>query len=161
MTADAIEELANRVHAMPDPEARSAALGLVQAVMDLHASGLNRLMEILSGLEHGEEAIEAMAADANVCGLLLLHDLHPIDIETRVARALDRPEFRSRRARVELISTAGGVVRVHVQGGAALAAAVEATLLEAAPDAVDIRIEGAAQAKNGFVPVEALVQAGM
>ena len=143
MTKDAIEALVQKVQSLPDPNARQTALDLVQAVMDLHTEGLERMLEILSDLEAGGAAIDTLAADDLVGSLLLLHDLHPLDLETRVLRALDRPEFRARGANVELISAANGMVRVRIEGGSALRGAVEATITEAAPDASEIQIEGA------------------
>ncbi len=126
MTKDAIEALVQKVQALPDPSARQTALDLVQAVMDLHTEGIERMLEILSGLETGSASIDALASDDLVGGLLLLHDLHPLDLETRVLRALDRPEFRTRGANVEFISATNGMVRVRIDGGPALRGAVEA-----------------------------------
>lgn len=157
MTKDAIEALVQKVQALPDPDARQTALDLVQAVMDLHTEGIERMLEILSGLEAGSASIDALASDDLVGGLLLLHDLHPLDLETRVLRALDRPEFRARGAHVEFISAANGMVRVRVEGGPALRGAVEAALMEAAPDASELQIEGASAAAPGFVPLAALM----
>ena len=44
-------------------------------------------------------ALDALAADELVSGLLLVHGLHPYDVTTRVARALDsvRPYLGSSR----------------------------------------------------------------
>ncbi len=150
MTKEAIEALVQKVQALPDSYARQTALDLVQAVMDLHAAGLERMMDVLADLDTGGAAFDAFAADGLVSSLLLLHDLHPLDLETRVTRALDRPG-------VELLSTANGVVRVRVKGGPGLREAVQTALMEAAPDAVDIQVEGGAPVSGGFVPLTALV----
>ncbi len=157
MKTHAIEGLVQKVQELPDPNARRTALDLVQAVMELHAAGFERIMEILSDPQTGGAPIDALSADGLVSSLLLLHDLHPLDLETRVRRALDRPEFRSRGAVAELISIANGVVRVRVEGGHALRAAVESALLEGAPDANDVVIEGAGGGTADFVPLAALM----
>jgi len=157
VTRDQIEPLVGKVQALADPKARKTALDLVQAVMDLHTEALERVMEIVADSACGGEVIEALGNDGLVSSLLLLHDLHPLDLETRVVRALDRPEFRSRGASVELITAANGLVRVRLEGGHALRAAVEAAVGEAAPDAAEIQIEGGAPAATpGFVPLAAL-----
>lgn len=159
MSTGRIESLVREVQSLPDARARNTAMELVQAVMDLHAAGLSRMVEIISQADAGGGIASAIAADSTVSGVLLLHDLHPLNLNARVTRALDRPEFRARGARVELLSIADGVVRVHVEGGPALRSAVETALYEAAPDAAAIDVEGSAgdAAANGFVPLEQLL----
>ena len=53
MNADRLEDLVQKVRSLKDSDARDAALELVQAVMDLHAAGLDRMMEIVSTSEAG------------------------------------------------------------------------------------------------------------
>lgn len=155
MTPDAIGTLVAKVQDLPDAVARNTALDLVQAVMDLHAEALGRALEIVAEANGGSEVMEALGADAVVSGILLLHDLHPLGLEARVRRALDRPEFRARGASAELLAVDGENVRVKIEGGHALREAVETALSEAAPDAV-IEIEGAAHSAS-FVPLAALM----
>jgi hypothetical protein len=155
VTPDRIEQLVAKVRALPDQEARNVALELVQGVMDLHSSALERALQIVGGAKNGSEVIRELGADHLVGGVLLLHDLHPVDLETRVRQALDRPEFHARGASAELLSIKDGTVRVKIDGGHGLRTAVEAALNEAAPDAV-VEIDGAT-AMAGFVPLTALV----
>ena len=153
-----IEELVQKVQSLPDPGARRTSLELVQAIQDLHATALERMMEIIDGSEGGRAIVDALAADPRASSILLLHDLHPLDLEARVARALDDPAFHSRGAAVELVSIDGGVIRVRIDGGAGLKHAVEKVLWEAAPEAADIVLEGEPdRAPNNFVPLEALL----
>ena len=51
-------------------------------------------------------------------GLLLLHGLHPLDLEARVRQALDkvRPYLRSHGGNVELLGVDEGVVRLRLEG---------------------------------------------
>ena len=70
--------------------ARERAEELVRLVVDLYGAGLERLLEIVH--ESGrldDELLDRLAADDLVASLLLVHGLHPYDVETRVARALD------------------------------------------------------------------------
>lgn len=158
MKSERIEELVQKVQALPDPAARQTALDLVQAILDLHAGALERMMEIIATTESGPPIIDALGADPRVSGILLLHDLHPLDLETRVAQALDDPAFRSRGAAVELIAIHDGVIRVRIDGGPGLKLAVEKALWEAAPEAVELLIEGGSvQVSSNFVPLEALL----
>jgi hypothetical protein len=71
---------------------------LVQSLMELHGTGIGRMMEIVaeSG-ESGLDVIDGFGRDELVGGLLLLYGLHPIPLETRVRQALDkvRPYLQS------------------------------------------------------------------
>ena len=157
MKSEHIEELVQKVQSLPDPNARQTALELVQAILDLHAEAVERMMEIIAGGDSGPAIIDALATDPRASSILLLHDLHPLDLETRVARALDSPAFRSRGASVQLVSIEDGVIRVRIDGGPGLKQAVEKALWEAAPEAVDLIVEGAPeQVSSNFVPLEAL-----
>ena len=159
MNTDRIEELVRHVQALPDPAARNAALELVQAVMDFHAGGLERMMQVVSDADSSGRVKQALGADELVSSILLLHDLHPLDLQARVARALDQTAFQSRGAKVELLSTDGGIVRVQIEGGLGLRAAVEKALANAAPDAEHIALEGAGGQipAADFVPLEQLL----
>jgi hypothetical protein len=156
--SEQIEELVQKVQSLPDPGARQTALELVQAILDLHATALERIMEMVARGEGGQAIVDALATDPRASSILLLHDLHPLDLETRVARALDDPAFRSRGASTELVSIQDGVIRVRIDGGTGLRQAVEKALWEAAPEAVEVLVEGAPdQISNNFVPLEALL----
>ncbi|MDP9220184.1 MAG: NifU family protein, partial [Actinomycetota bacterium] len=88
---DRIEALLGELDAAGDPAVRSRAEELVRLLMEFYGAGLARMA---AGLEAagagGRELLETLAEDELVGGLLVLHDLHPVDLETRVGRALDR-----------------------------------------------------------------------
>ena len=159
MNTARIEELVSRVRSLPDPNARNVALDLVQAVMDLHSSALARMMEIVSETDAADQVGSALANDDLVASLLLLHDLHPSDLETRVKRALEQPALHAEGTRVELVSLDEGVVYVRIEGGPSLKTAVEQLLSNAAPDAAGIVVEGADDRAGSanFVPLEQLL----
>ena len=146
-----IEELVNKLERASDPELHTAAIELVQSVMELHGAALERLLDIVSQSNEGESVTGKFVADDLVASVLLLHGLHPEEMETRVLRALDkvRPFLHSNGADVELVSIADGVVKLRVQkegGGCASTAAtmksaVEDAVTEVAPDAAQIMAE--------------------
>jgi hypothetical protein len=43
-----VEELIRKIEGLSDPEARAAAVELMQSLMEFHGAGLDRLMEIVS-----------------------------------------------------------------------------------------------------------------
>jgi Fe-S cluster biogenesis protein NfuA len=89
-----------------------------------------------------------------VASMLLLHGLHPDDLETRVLRGIEkvRPYLQSHGGDVELAGVRDGVVRLILRGtcgscpssSLTLKNAVEDALFEAAPDIVEIVAENAA-----------------
>ena len=62
---------------------------LVRTVADLYGAGLERMLDLLH--EQGvltDAALDALAGDDLVAGLLLVHGLHPHDTVTRVSLAI-------------------------------------------------------------------------
>ena len=74
---------------MPEGPQKTACKELVHLLMDVHGTGLERIMEIVfesSGT--GTAIIDELGRDTITGSLLLLYSLHPDDLETRVNRAL-------------------------------------------------------------------------
>ncbi len=159
-----IDGLVRKLDSSPDPSLRGTAQELVQSLMELHGAGLERILEIVSsnGGDAGAVLVESLAHDALVSSLLVLYGLHPEDFETRVRRGLDklRPFLRSRGAAVDVIAIAGDQVRLKIEGPrpVELQEAGREALLETAPDAVDIVIEGGVDRapSSSFVPLTSL-----
>jgi hypothetical protein len=69
------------------PAAREAGEALLAAAVELHTSALAALVERLRDAG-GDEAVDAVASDARVGPILVLHALHPSDLASRVETAL-------------------------------------------------------------------------
>ena len=162
-----IEQLVQRINALADSEARTAALELLQAVMDLHGSAMARLVEVLANAgEAGRSALTELGNDPLLCGLMVLYEVHPVAIEDRVAAAIEkvRPQLRKRGASVELLGISDGVVQleVHASGHGchsspdAVKQQVEQAVLEAAPETTEIRIHGISASSAVLIPVNML-----
>jgi hypothetical protein len=157
-----IDGLVRKLESSADPASRGTARDLVQSLMELHAAGLDRILEIVSstGGDAGAVITQSLAHDALVSSLLVLYGLHPEDFETRVRRGLDkvRPLLRSRGAALHIIAIAGDQIRLKLEGPAELQEAVREALLETAPDAVEILIEGGMDRarSSSFVPLTSL-----
>jgi FAD/FMN-containing dehydrogenase len=148
-----IEKLAESLANMTDVKCRETAQSLIEAILELHGNALDRMLHIAfdSGSE-GHTLIRKFASDPLVAGLLVLHNLHPDSIETRVRAALSKVN-----APVDSVTVTAGVVRVRLmEAGQQLQDRARAAALEAAPDAAAIVIE--ARASDGFVPLSALSQ---
>ena len=169
--AQSIESLISRLEGISDPAAKAAAQELVQALMEVHGAGLERWLDIIreSG-DPGRAIIDRLGRDELVRSLLLLYGLHPVDLHTRVAEALDglRSSLESNGASAELVSIDDeGAVTVHFQAkssgcgssGSSLKSSLEAALHEAAPDASSIHIKDTSLSSSGiaFVPLANLL----
>lgn len=143
-----VEELIDTLAKLNDPVARASAHELMQTLLSLHRDGLTRFLEIVRQSDSGCAIGAAIAQDKVVASLLLLHGLHPIELETRVRQALEqvRPSVRGHGGDLELVAIAARVVRVRVVGQCALSSeALEHYLEEAfvaiAPDVEVIEVE--------------------
>jgi hypothetical protein len=137
-----------------------AARELVQLLMEVHGTGMERIME---------PTIGRLGQDPIVRSLLLLYSLHPEDLETRVLKALDTVGSRLLKfdAKVELVSLRDGDVRLqlrtsgHAHGSAAknLRSIVEEGIFDQAPDSTSLTILGLEdEDASGFVPLESLLK---
>ena len=103
--------------------AAAAAEELVRLLLGLYGDGLGHIMDALSAEGAAGEAVrDRLLADPLVESLLLLHDLHPLDVDTRVQRALDRvrPYLGSHAGGVEYLGTGpDGVARLRFRRGEA------------------------------------------
>jgi len=149
-----IEALVHQCDAIADPKLRHDVQELLQAVMELHSAALERLMTLVNDREtEAPGLINALSADELVGNLLLLHGLHPVDLQTRVERALAGIEgiLRGYGAHVEILGMPGGAIRLKVWGVTTSAvarsarAAIEEALNGAAPDAVSVAVLGLEQ----------------
>lgn len=159
-TGDRIESLLE-ASAAGGAAARVRAEELVGSVSGLYGAGLGRVLEILD--ETGRldaELLDALVGDDLVASLLLVHDLHPHDVETRVRRALDtvRPYLGTHGGDVELLGVADdGVVRLRLLGSCdgcpsssvTLQLAVEGAVEAAAPEMTRIEVDTSQSGAGG------------
>lgn len=149
-----IEELVQAIETMPGENDRRQARELVQTLLELHGAGLNRMLEIVheSGPE-GQALINQLGDEPLVSNLLLLHGLHPLDLETRVRHALEevKPRLGLHGGSVDLVEvTPEGIVRLQLEGNCegcpssrvTLKYSIEEALYAAAPDIVALEVTG-------------------
>ena len=151
--ADRIEKLIQEVALFTDAHARATTEELIQTLLDMYGEGLARILEISAQNEvSGPTLIEMFAQDELISSLFLLHGLHPINIEARIARALVevRPYLKSHGCNVELVRVENGVayVRLETSGNGrhsstiTLQHTIEEAIYKAAPDLDGIQVEG-------------------
>ena len=152
-----METLLGEIERLADPNARAKAAEMVQVLLELYGEGLARMMEAVARREESEGTFKVFADDELISHLLLLHGLHPLDVETRVVQALEevRPYLQSHGGNVELLGVEGGVARVRLQGSCdgcpsstmTLKLAIEEAVMKAAPDLEGIEAEGVTEPK--------------
>ena len=161
--------LVHELESITDPAARASARELMQLLLDLHAQGIDRMLDIVAqDQEHGQPIIDNFGEDPLVSSLLILYGLHPLDLEGRVSRAVEniRSKVFKSGGEIRSFSVNDGVVRVHVQVSGhgcgsttgTLRTLIEDAMYEAAPDMSSLALEGLEEktSSSGFVPLERL-----
>ena len=164
-----IETLLGEIEVSADPNFRARVRELVQLMMDLHCAGVKRMLELIRAPgDGGDGLIQKLGRDDLVASLLILYDLHPLNLEARVIEAVDKlsKRLRAHEGEVELVSMEHGAIRLRIQANShgcgsnaqALKEMAEDAIYQAAPDLTSLTIEGAEE-KTGFVPLEMLQSA--
>ncbi len=148
-----VEELLDALKGGGFGPASSAAEELVGLLVGLYGDGLARVMTVLAEQgPAGEEMIAKLADDPLVESLLLLHDLHPLDVDARIQRALDRvrPYLGSHAGGVEYVGVFDGVARLKLEGSChgcpsstvTVQLAITGAVQDAAPEVSEVVVEG-------------------
>src|SRR6476661_7722457 len=146
--------------------ARERAERLVGEVTDLYGAGLERMLRIAVAADPA--LVDSFVADDLVASLLLVHGLHPHDVERRIEDALDsvRPYLGSHGGDVHLLEVDGAVVRLQFAGSCkscpsssvTLELAVEDAVRAAAPEISSIEVVAAeAEATPAMIPADSLM----
>jgi Fe-S cluster biogenesis protein NfuA/nitrite reductase/ring-hydroxylating ferredoxin subunit len=148
-----LQELLEKLEALAEPQARALAQESLQALLALYGGGLARILQILDAAGPAAESVtQALLDDSVVRGLLMIHGLYPVDLETRLQEALGkvRPYLESHGGNVEVTSLRDGVAHLRLKGtchgcpssAVTLELAIKDAITEACPDLVDLQVEG-------------------
>jgi Fe-S cluster biogenesis protein NfuA/nitrite reductase/ring-hydroxylating ferredoxin subunit len=149
-----------------------AAEELVRLLVGLYGDGLAHIMAALTedgeGGPAGTAVLDRLTGDPLVESLLLLHGLHPLDVDTRIQRALDRvrPYLGSHAGGVHYVGVTGGVARLRLEGNCdgcpssavTVQLAIEGAVQDAAPEVSEVVVEGVTETPAAAGP--ALLQIG-
>jgi Fe-S cluster biogenesis protein NfuA len=164
-----IELLIREIDDSGDPATQARLQEIVQAMLDYHGAAITRLVEAIRQTK-GPDVMQNLASDELISSLLLLYDLHPVDLQTRIEQALDkvRPYLQSHGGEVEVLSTDGGIVRLRMKGSChgcpssalTMQTTIEQAIYAAAPDIAELEVEGIvseqAATPAGFVSLAAV-----
>jgi len=135
------------------PGVAPAAEELVRLLVGLYGDGLGHIVAVLRDQgEPGVAMLHKLAEDPLVESLLLLHDLHPLDVDARIQRALDRvrPYLGSHAGGVEYLGVRDGVALLRLEGSChgcpsstvTVQLAIEGAVADAAPEVTKVVVEG-------------------
>ena len=149
-----IEALLDELRSHAGPQVAETAEELVSCLVELYGAGLAAIIGIVGSDPHGAgpRLLDGLVADPLVESLLLVHDLHPLDIGARAQRAVDQvlPQFGAHAGQVELLGVDDqGVIHLRIEAAGhgcgsspdAVRAALEEAVTGAAPDAAGVDVE--------------------
>jgi hypothetical protein len=144
--AERIDALVQQLALTADPEARAKAQELVRLVMQMYGAALARIVALLE-----KDTVAGLLADDLIASLLVLHDLHPHDAQTRIEHGLARVatltgvEISVLRADANGVRVQVGTDRPAHATAAELKRLIEGVVHAATPDVTVIDVEGLAE----------------
>jgi len=164
-----LSELVTEFEHLPDGPQKTRGRELIQLLMEVHAEGLERVMEVVFESREGGSPLVTRLGDDEVTGaLLLLYSLHPDSLETRVNTAVERirPRLRKLACVIDEVYIDEGDVRLRItksghgcgSSTSELRALVESGIYELAPEVASLEILGLEEkSAAGFVALESLI----
>jgi Fe-S cluster biogenesis protein NfuA len=149
-----IEKLLAELASSAAPQLAQTAEELVRCLVELYGDGLTEMVRIVGeDAEAGPRLMHSLIADPLVESLLLVHDLHPLEVGARVQRAIDQvlPQFGSHAGQVEFGGIDDrGVIHLRLEAAAghgcgsspdAVRLAIGDAVTAAAPETAGLDIE--------------------
>jgi len=152
-TGERVEALLAELRTRAGPQAGDAAEELVGCLVELYGAGLTAIVAILGAdPDAGPRLLDALAGDPLVESLLLVHDLHPLDADDRINRALEavRSQLGSHAGVIEYLGIDDqGVVGLRLTASGhgcgsssdAVAQSLQEAVTEAAPEVAGVHLE--------------------
>jgi Fe-S cluster biogenesis protein NfuA len=147
-----MQQLMEEVDQLSDGRSRELAQACISEVLVFHGNGLQRILQLLTddGGEVATRILNRMLDDPFLNGLLLIHELHPFDLETRLNLALERvrPYIHSHGGSVELVGLGEETATIKLSGSdkkspdtsASLEGALRQSIEEHCPDLATINL---------------------
>jgi hypothetical protein len=153
-----IEAVLADLESWQDSPGGAAGLAAARELVDLYGEALDRIVRHFARVN--PELPRELADDELVGHLMLVHDLHPVDVATRVRDALAR--LSTPHTTAELVEMDGTRAQVRVTAGGCgsstddLREAMEAAVRAAAPEIETVDLTVTAPPATTFVPLDAL-----
>ncbi|HEY7016472.1 MAG TPA: NifU family protein [Streptosporangiaceae bacterium] len=148
-----VEELLATLRSGHAADPGAVAEELVGLLVGFYGEGLAHIVAALQEQgQAGAAMLERLTEDPLVESQLLLHDLHPLDVDARIQRALDqvRPYLGSHAGGVQYLGVHDGVARLRLEGSChgcpsstvTVQLAIEGAVQDAAPEVAQVIVEG-------------------
>jgi Fe-S cluster biogenesis protein NfuA/nitrite reductase/ring-hydroxylating ferredoxin subunit len=149
-----IEVVLDELASTGDPSINEKAEELVSLMVELYGGGLERILDLIAADgEAGQVLLRRLADDELVQALLIVHGLHPVDLDQRVTDALEsvRPYLGSHSGGVENLGVDDtGVLHLRLEGNCegcpssrvTVQSAIEDAVRKAAPEIAAIDVAG-------------------
>ncbi|MGD0603347.1 MAG: DUF5947 family protein [Streptosporangiaceae bacterium] len=154
VVGEKLEKLLAELRSNAGPELAQTAAELVSCLVGLYGDGLAEIVKVIGeDAEAGPRLMHRLIADPLVESLLLVHDLHPLEVGARVQRAIDQvlAQFGSHAGRVEFGGIDDqGVIHLRLETAAghgcgsspdAVRLAVAEAVTAAAPETAGLDLE--------------------
>jgi Fe-S cluster biogenesis protein NfuA len=152
-----VEELLAALRTSSGAAVAATAEELVGLLVGLYGDGLAVIVAVLREQgDAGAATLARLAEDPLVESLLLLHGLHPLDVDARIQRALDRvrPYLGSHAGGVQYLGVTDGIASLRLEGSCngcpsstvTVQLAIQGAVEEAAPEVTQVVVEGMTEA---------------
>ena len=160
LQSEHIQQLIEEIEKLPDPKAKKMMEECVQEILGFYGKGLEKILKIISdgNSSAAKDIYNDLIEDSFVNGLLLIHDLHPLDLKTRLYKALEKvkPYMDSHGGNIELISLENGVAKLKLAGNckgcpsssSTLELGIRQSIEEYCPDLLGLEVEGVTEMPN-------------
>jgi hypothetical protein len=129
-----LSAIAGRIEGLTDGPVSEA---LVVLLTELYGDALESILDAIAAEPAGAQILERLYDDGLVGGLLVVHDLHPHPLRTRIERALAALAKKSAEpfpAELDRIEDDVAYVRLRAPAGPTMRAAITRAVAEAAPE---------------------------
>ena len=158
--SDHIQQLIEEIETLNDLKAKKIAEECIQEILSFYGKGLEKILKIISdgNSNAAKDIYNRLIDDSFVNGLLLIHDLHPLDLKTRLYKALEKvkPYMDSHGGRVEIVSVENGIVKLKLAGNckgcpsssSTLELGIRQAIEEYCPDIAALEVDGVTTNSN-------------
>ena len=149
-----IQQLIEEIEEWPDKGAQELMNECLQEVLKFYGLSIGGMMSIIGKSANGAstQVYNDLITDNVVSNLLLIHDLHPLDLKTRLYQALEKvkPYMDSHGGSVEIVSLENNVAHLKLSGSckgcpsssSTLELGIRQAVEELCPDLVGLEVEG-------------------
>jgi Fe-S cluster biogenesis protein NfuA len=149
-----MQQLMEEINCMPEGAAKEMMQDCVQDMLSFYGCGLKRILDIVSNgnSSAAKDIYNKLIGDGFVSSLLLIHDMHPLDLKTRLHLALEevRPYIDGHGGNIEILSLENGIAKIKLSGNCkgcpssenTLELGIKKAVEENCPDLLGLEVEG-------------------